>query len=239
MFEAAEIGNTVLKKEYVARVPQLRAELLSVQRGLSAQGRFPVIIVFAGVDGGGKSETVNLLNEWMDPRWIVTRAFGDPTEEEQSRPEFWRYWQALPPRGRVGLFLRSWYSPPILERVHRRIKRTNFEERLNRIVLFEKALADDGAVILKFWMHLGRAAQKKRLKQLERDPLTRWRVTARQWKNWYLYDRFVDAAERVIARTSTDYAPWTIIEGDDERYRNLAVSSSVRDAIRDRLTVEA
>jgi polyphosphate:AMP phosphotransferase len=232
MLEAAEIGNTVPKEEYIARVPQLRAALLSVQRELSAQGRFPVIIVFAGVDGGGKSETVNLLNEWMDPRWIVTRAFGDPTEEEQSRPEFWRYWQALPPRGRVGLFLRSWYSPPILERVHRRIKRTNFEERLNRIVFFEKALADEGAVILKFWMHLGRAAQKKRLKQLERDPLTRWRVTARQWKNWYLYDRFVDAAERVIARTSTDYAPWTIIEGDDERYRNLTVSSIVCDAIR-------
>jgi polyphosphate:AMP phosphotransferase len=239
MFEAAEIGNTVPKKEYDARVPQLRAELLSVQRELSAQDRFPVIIVFAGVDGAGKSETVNLLNEWMDPRWIVTRAFGDPTEEEQSRPEFWRYWQALPPRGRVGLFLRSWYSPPIRDRVHRRIKRTEFEERLNRIVLFEKALADDGAVILKFWMHLGRQAQKKRLTQLERDPLTRWRVTARQWKNWQLYDRFVDAAERVMERTSTDYAPWTIIEGDDERYRNLTVSSIVCDAIRNRLANSA
>ena len=232
MFEAAETGNAVAKKEYEDRVPPLRAELLTVQRELSAQGRFPVIVVFAGVDGGGKSETVNLLNEWMDPRWIVTRAFGDPTEDEQSRPEFWRYWQALPPRGRVGLFLRSWYSPPIRDRVQRRIKRTNFEERLNQIVLFEKALADEGAVILKFWMHLGRAAQKKRLKQLERDPLTRWRVTSRQWKNWHLYDRFVDAAERVMARTSTDYAPWTIIEGDDERYRNLTVSSMVCDAIR-------
>ena len=239
MLEAAEIGNAVPKQEYEARVPQLRAELLSVQRELSADGRFPVIIVFAGVDGGGKSETVNLLNEWMDPRWIVTRAFGDPTEEEQSRPEFWRYWQALPPRGRVGLFLRSWYSSPILDRVHRRIKRTNFEDRLNRIVLFEKALADDGAVILKFWMHLGRDAQKKRLKQLERDPLTRWRVTAGQWKNWRLYDRFVDAAERVMERTSLDYAPWTIIEGDDERYRNLTVSSIVCDAIRDRLANRA
>jgi polyphosphate:AMP phosphotransferase len=239
MLEAAEIGNVVPKEEYNVRVPQLRAELLSVQRELSAQRRFPVIVVFAGVDGGGKSETVNLLNEWMDPRWIVTRAFGDPTEEEQSRPEFWRYWQALPPSGRVGLFLRSWYSSPILDRVHRRIKRTGFEERLNRIVLFEKALADDGAVILKFWMHLGRQAQKKRLKQLERDPLTRWRVTARQWTNWHLYDRFVGAAERVMERTSTDYAPWTIIEGDDERYRNLAVSSIVCEAIRNRLASSA
>jgi polyphosphate:AMP phosphotransferase len=239
MFEAAETGNAVPKKEYDARVPQLRAELLGVQRELSAHGRFPVIIVFGGVDGAGKSETVNLLNEWMDPRWIVTRAFGDPSDEEQNRPEFWRYWQALPPRGRVGLFLRSWYSPPIRERVHRRIKRSSFDERLNRIVLFEKALAGDGAVILKFWMHLGREAQKKRLRQLEKDPLTRWRVTARQWKNWHLYDRFVDAAERVMERTSTDYAPWTIIEGDDERYRNLMVSSIVRDAIQNRLADSA
>jgi len=236
MFEAAETGNAVPRHEYDARVPQLRADLLRTQRELSAQGRFPVIIVFAGVDGAGKSETVNLLNQWMDPRWIVTRAFGDPTDEETSRPEFWRYWQSLPPRGRIGLFLRSWYSPPLLDRVHRRIKRAGFDERLTRTVLFEKALADDGAVILKFWMHLGRDAQKKRLKQLECDPLTRWRVTRRQWKNWHLYERFVEAAERMIERTSTAYAPWTIVEGEDERYRSLEVASLVADAIRNRLT---
>jgi polyphosphate:AMP phosphotransferase len=88
-------------------------------------------------------------------------------------------------------------------------------------------------------MHLGREAQKKRLKQLERDPLTRWRVTKDQWTNWRLYDRFVDVAERVMERTSIDYAPWTIVEGDDERYRNLTVSSIVCDAIRDRLANRA
>jgi polyphosphate:AMP phosphotransferase len=235
MFEAAEIGNTVPKEEYLARVPQLRIELLKVQRDLSKHSRFPVIAVFAGVDGAGKSETVNLLNEWMDPRFIVTRAFSGPSDEEQGRPEFWRYWQALPPRGRVGLFLRSWYSPAILDRVHRRIKRADFDDRLSRISLFEQALADDGAVILKFWMHLGRDAQKKRLKQLERDPLTRWRVTGRQWKHWQMYDQFVEAAERVIERTSTGYAPWTIVEGDDERYRNLTVASIILDATRHRL----
>jgi polyphosphate:AMP phosphotransferase len=235
MFEAAEVGNAVPKEEYATRVPQLRIELLQVQRELSKRSRFPVIVVFAGVDGAGKSETVNLLNEWMDPRWIVTRAFGEPSDEEQGRPEFWRYWQALPPRGRVGLFLRSWYSPAILDRVNRRIRRADFDERLNRMSLFEQALADDGAVILKFWMHLGREAQKKRLRQLERDPLTRWRVTGRQWKHWHLYDRFVETAERVIERTSTGYAPWTIVEGDDERYRNLTVASLVLDATRHRL----
>ena len=239
MFEAAEIGNAVSKEEYKARVPQLRTELLEVQRELSRQSRFPVIVVFAGVDGAGKSETVNLLNEWMDPRWIVTRAFGDPSDEERSRPEYWRYWQALPPRGRVGLFLRSWYSPPLMERVYHRLDRAGFDERLNRIAAFEKGLADDGEVILKFWMHLERRAQKKRLEKLERDPLTRWRVTKRQWKHWRMYDEFVTAAERAIEQTSTADAPWTIVEGEDERYRSLTVATIIRDAMRNRLAEPA
>ena len=231
MFEAAEVGNIVSKEEYKARAPRLRTDLLEVQRELSRQARFPVIVVFGGVDGGGKSETVHLLNEWMDPRWIVTRAFDDPSEEERSRPDYWRYWQALPPRGRMGLFLRSWYSPPLMERVYRHLKTAEFDERLNRIAAFEKGLADDGALILKFWMHLGRRAQKKRLKKLERDPRTRWRVSKVQWKHWRMYDDFVAAAERAIERTSTADAPWTIVEGDDERYRTLTVATLIRDAM--------
>jgi polyphosphate:AMP phosphotransferase len=239
MFEAAEIGNVVSKQEYQARVPRLRTELLEAQRELSRQARFPVIVVFGGVDGGGKSETVHLLNEWMDPRWIVTRAFGEPSDEERSRPQFWRYWQALPPRGRIGLFLRSWYSPPLMERVQQRLKAAKFDDKLARIAAFEKELADDGAVILKFWMHLGRDAQKKRLKKLERDPLTRWRVSKQQWKNWRMYDDFVAAAERAIERTSTADAPWTIVEGVDGRYRSLTVATIIRDALRKRLRESA
>ena len=236
MFEAAELGSVVSKEEYKARVPALRTELLEVQRDLTSQARFPVIVVFAGVDGAGKSETVNLLSEWMDPRWLVTRAFGDPTGEERLRPEFWRYWQALPPRGRVGLFLSSWYSPPLLGRAHRRIKTAEFDQQLGRVAAFEKTLVDDGALILKFWMHLGKSAQEKRLKKLERDPLTRWRVTKRQWQHWRMYEAFVAAAERIMQRTSTGEVPWTIVEGADERYRSLTVATLIRDAIRLRLS---
>jgi len=235
MFEAAELGSTVSKEHFRAQVPRLRAELLEAQRRLRERAPFPVIIVFAGVDGAGKSETVHLLNEWMDPRWLVIRAFGKPSDEERERPEYWRYWRALPPRGRVGFFLSSWYSPPVLTRVYRRIDAAEFDTCLTRIVGFEQALADDGALILKFWMHLGRAEQKKRLKKLEKDPLTRWRVTKRQWEHWSLYDKFVAAAERSIQRTSTGHAPWTIVEGFDERYRSLRTAEVIRDAIRTRL----
>jgi AMP-polyphosphate phosphotransferase len=142
MFEAAELGNVVSKDEYKAQVPELRTQLLNVQRQLSQQARFPVIVVFAGVDGAGKSEIVNLLSEWMDPRWLVIRAFDEPSDEERERPEYWRYWRALPPRGRVGLFLSSWYSPPLLDRVYGRVKAAEFDKKLSRIADFERALAD-------------------------------------------------------------------------------------------------
>jgi polyphosphate:AMP phosphotransferase len=235
MFEAAELGRTVPKDEFKARVPALRTELLDVQRRLSG-ARFPVIIVFAGVDGAGKGETVNLLNEWMDPRWILTRAYGEPSDEERERPEYWRYWRDLPPKGRIGLFLSSWYSRPVLDRVYRRNRIADFDEELDRIAAFERTLTDDGALILKFWMHLGRSAQKKRLRKLKADPLTKWRVTKLQWRHWRLYDRFVGAAERTLQRTSVGEAPWTIVEGADEAYRSLTVATAIRDAIRKALS---
>jgi polyphosphate:AMP phosphotransferase len=232
MFEAAELGQKVSKDEYKARELSLREELLATQNLLRANSSFPVIIVFGGVDGAGKGETVNLLNTWMDPRWLVTHAFAEPSDEELERPEYWRYWRALPPRGRIGLYLSSWYSRPILDRVQDSISSNAFEERLNRIVEFEETLADDGALVLKFWMHLGKAAQQRRLKTLEKDPLTRWRVTKADWKHWRMYDQFIAAAEQTIRVTSRGDAPWMIVEGEDPRYRGLTVGTAILEAIK-------
>jgi polyphosphate:AMP phosphotransferase len=231
MFEAAELGQEIPKEQYKARVPTLRTELLEVQRELT-EAKFPVIIVFAGVDGAGKGETVNLLNEWMDPRWIVTRAYGQPSDEETERPEYWRYWRDLPRKGRIGLFLSSWYSRPMLDRVYRKSRSADFDKELDRIAGFERMLTDDGALILKFWMHLGKKAQRKHLRKLEKDPLTSWRVTKLQWEHWRMYDRFVAAAERLLQRTSTVDAPWMIVEGVDEAYRSMTVATTIRDALR-------
>ena len=235
MFEAAELGRTVSKEAFKKREPVLLGELLEVQSQLRAAAAFPVIIVFAGVDGAGKGETVNLLNAWMDPRWIVTQAFGEPSDEELERPEYWRFWRALPPRGRIGLFLSSWYSRPVLDRVYRRLSKDAFDERLHRIVEFEQTLAADGALILKFWMHLGKAAQKKRLTHLEQDPLQRWKVDRLAWKHFRMYPKFIGAAEQAIRETNRADAPWMIVEGADARYRSLTVGETIRDAIRARL----
>jgi polyphosphate:AMP phosphotransferase len=232
MFETAEVGNKLSKDDYKSRAPLLRAELLDVQRELREAARFPVIVLFAGVDAAGKGETMNLLNEWMDPRWIVSRGYTDPSDEELERPRLWRYWRDLPPRGRIALFLSAWYSSPIRRRVARRITTAEFDGFLDQISAFERTLADDGAIVLKFWMHLGREAQQKRFKTLSKDPLYRWRVTKKEWRHWRMFDRFVAAADRAIRRTSTDQAPWHIVEGEDERFRNIVVGTTLRDAIR-------
>ncbi|MGI9385052.1 MAG: polyphosphate:AMP phosphotransferase [Methyloligellaceae bacterium] len=234
MFETAELGRKIAKTEYNKTVPTLRTELLEAQQALRRAG-FPVIVLFGGVDAAGKNETINLLNEWMDPRWVITCAYGSPSDEEQERPEFWRYWRDLPPNGHVGLFLSAWYSRPILERVYGGADEAQLDKELERITTFEKELADDGALILKFWMHLSQGAQKKRFKALESNPLTSWRVTKADWENLERYDDFIAAAERAIARTSTGDAPWQIVEGSDLRYCGLTVGLAIRDALRKHL----
>ena len=231
MFRTAELGSSISKDEYSEREPLLRQELLALQCELRDLGSFPVIVVFAGVDGAGKAQTINLLNEWMDPRWLVTRAYDKPSEEERERPEFWRFWRDLPPSGRVGLFLSSWYSRPVLDWVYDETNTGAFVDRLDRIVAFENALAEDGALVLKFWMHLSREAQESRLKSLQKDPLEKWRVTQKHWKHWRMYDRFIEAAERTIMRTSTGKAHWHIVEGVDPFYRSLTVGTLIRDAL--------
>jgi polyphosphate:AMP phosphotransferase len=232
MFETAEVGRKLSKSDYKAQVPQLRSELLAVQQELRQAASFPVIVLFAGVDTAGKGETVNLLNEWMDPRWILTRGYTAPSADERERPRLWRYWRDLPAHGRIAIFLSAWYSSPILDRVARRTSTEKFDSLLDQVAAFERTLTDDGAVIVKFWMHLSKKAQKKRLKEFEKDPTQRGRVTKTQWQHWAMFDKFVSAADRAIRRTSTDAAPWHIVEGEDERYRTVAVATVLRDAIR-------
>ena len=116
MFDTAELGRSVSKEDYVKQSEALCLDLLETQFKLK-NAPFPVIVLFAGVDGAGKSETINLLHEWLDPRWLIARAYGEPTQEALERPLFWRYWKDLPPKGRIGFYHSAWYSEPIIERV--------------------------------------------------------------------------------------------------------------------------
>ncbi len=235
MFESAELGHKIDKKTYDTQAPKLREALLDAQFDLAQSKAFQVVILIGGVDGAGKGETVNTLNAWMDPRHIRTNAMGEPSDEERERPPMWRFWRALPPKGTIGIFFGSWYTRPVVDRVHGRTKKAELERSVEEIKRFEKMLADEGALILKFWFHLSRKQQKMRLKFLERDPRTRWRVTKTDWQHFKVYDKFRDVSERTLHHTSTEYAPWYVVEGSDERYRTLTVARTILDAVRKRL----
>ncbi|HXC39363.1 MAG TPA: polyphosphate:AMP phosphotransferase [Burkholderiales bacterium] len=239
MFESAEIGHALAKTEYRKIEPKLRADLLEAQFALSKDGRFPVVILISGVRGAGKGETVNLLNEWMDPRFIHTHAFDNPSDEEAERPPMWRYWRVLPPRGRIGMLFGSWYTAPIIDRVFKRTGAGDLAQSIEEIRGFERMLTDEGALLLKFWFHLGKSQQRKRLKALESDPKTRWRVTGRDWDFFKHYDRFYQISESTLRATSTGYTPWTVIEGGDPQYRSVMAGRTLLAALRGRLAQKA
>ena len=235
MFESAEIGHKISKVAYREAVPALRAALLEAQVDLHESKKIPVVVLISGQDGAGKGETINVLYEWMDPRFISTLAFAEPTDEERERPAMWRYWRQLPPKGRVGFFAGSWYSDPIRRRIQGEISFKDLDARADQINRFEAMLVNEGALVLKFWFHLTKEGQKKRLKALESDPRTAWRVTQWNWDRLKTYDQLKDVAGHFLRMTNTPWAPWVVVEGTDDRYRSLTVGKILLDALRKKL----
>jgi polyphosphate:AMP phosphotransferase len=235
MFESAELGHRVTKTDYEKEEPKVRSALLAAQMRTLDRAEFPVVLLSGGVDGGGKGELVNLLLEWMDPRHIQVHAMGLATDEELARPSMWRFWRALPPKGKMGVFFGSWYTAPIIERAYDRMASAEFARTLSEISRFERMLADEGALVVKFWLHLSKSAQKKRFQELERDPATAWRVTKDDWSHRKRYERFRAVSEQALRETSTAEAPWNVVEASDRRYRNLTVGRILLDAMEKRL----
>ena len=235
MFESAELGRRVSKDAFEKQEAKLRSALLDAQYDLLKQRKFPVVVLIAGVDGAGKGETVNLLNEWMDPRHIETLAFGLPTDVEREMPPMWRFWMNLPPKGRIGILFGHWYTAPILLRAYGDISERELDGHLSEVTRFEKMLVDEGTLLLKFWFHLSKKDQKKRLKKLASDKDTAWRVTRTDWKHFKLYDKFRSISERSLRETSQPFAPWTIVEGLDHHYCSLTVGKTLLDALRKRI----
>jgi polyphosphate:AMP phosphotransferase len=235
MFESAELGHTIDKATYAEQEPLLREALLTAEFDLIEAKAFPVIILVGGVDGAGKGDTMNLLNAWMDPRHIQTHGMGPPSDEERERPRMWRFWRALPPKGKIGIFFGSWYTNPIVDRVLGHTGNTELNQSIQEVIRFEQMLTDEGALIIKFWFHLSKKQQRRRLKSLEKDPKTQWRVTKQDWQRFKHYDTFRQISEYTLRETSTAEAPWTVVEGADARYRNLMVGKILLEAMRNRL----
>lgn len=237
MLEAAEIGRKLTKEEYRQRVPALRAALVELQTRLKNSGT-RVIIAISGDDRIGAGEVLAKLFEWLDPRLLRIEAFDLPTEEERERPLFWRYWRVLPEHGQIGVYLNAWTTWAIAEQIEKSDP-LRLERRIRHITGFEQALMDDGALLLKFWIHLPKGAHKKRLRAAKRDPGSLWQVTDRDREVYQHYDDALPIVEQTLRLTSHGLATWEVIEAGSARYRDVAVAQALRDALSKHLDAAA
>ncbi len=234
MFENAETGSTVDKEMFKKRVPGLRVDLLNAQFDLR-QADFSVLILIAGDDRLGCNTVVDLLNEWMDARHLNTEVFVEPSSEESARPRFWRYWRVLPRRGCIGMYMGGWARHILDARIAGKIDDLEYERRVSNAVGFERALTDDGSLVLKFWLHLPRKELRKRIKRADGDPDLSWQVDDVDRALLKDHDRVMQICERYVRLTDRSTAPWHIIEGVDEDYRDLTIGETIAAKLRARL----
>jgi polyphosphate:AMP phosphotransferase len=225
MFESAEIGHKMDKKAYREAEKELRQALLQAQYALLESRHHAVVVLVNGVDGAGKGETVNLFNEWMDPRHIRTEAFAALTPAQQEvlggRSDMWRFWQVLPPKGHIGILFGNWYTDPIVQRAHGHDSKAQFQSRLEDIRAFERMLVSEGVLLVKLWFHMTRDGVEKRFKALSKDPRTAWKVTAADKNRLDHYDELAATSATALRKTSTGEAPWLVVDGSDPQYRAI------------------
>ena len=226
MLENVDLGAQTSKAEYKKDKPALEFELAELQRKAKEFG-IPVVLVFEGWDASGKGTLINELIMPLDPRGFSVYSTLPPSAEEALRPFLWRFWKHTPARGRLAIFDRSWYRRVLADRVDKTIQKTEVMQAYDDIRSFERQLADDGAVIIKFFLHIGKKEQKRRFKSLLADKATAWRVAKSDWAHHRQYDKYVTAVEDMLARTDAEFAPWTVVEAEDRRFATLKVFRTV------------
>lgn len=235
MLEKVDLRRSLDKASYKAQMPRLRDRLYAAQK-LSWDAGLAVMIVFEGWSAAGKGTTIQQLTAPLDPRGFKLHAIQPPRTHEKAYPWLWRFWTKLPARGEWAIYDGSWYRRVLVERVEKQIPEEEWRRAYRDIVDFERAQADDGTLIVKFFLHISRQEQKKRFKKLEKDPVTAWRVTEEDWEQQRRYERYLLAVEEMLERTETEWGPWTIVEATDKRHCRVKVFETLLAQVVDRLT---
>ena len=234
MFESAEQIHKIDKATFKTEEAKLREALLDVQFDLAEAKSFAVLILLTGLDGAGKSEALARLTEWFDPRLVHTEVFDRPSEDEAARPPLWRFWINLPAKGRIGIFLGSWYADAFVGRVLGGGEDAQLERDMSRFDRFETMLAAENVLIIKLWLHLSRRDQKKRLDEIATMPgggrhIVEYRRIRRHYK------LAVAMIQKGLRLTSTGVAPWVVVPSADRDYRDLMIGQTILAAMRKRL----
>ena len=239
MFESLKLAHEIGEAEYEAEEPLLRGRLIDAQFDLLEAGDFPVIVLLSGMDFLGRSAAARQLQSWMDPRHIRPYAAVRPSEEERDRPRLWRFWRALPAKGRIGIFLNAWYDGPMRDYFLDRIDHGQFGARIDEIRRFEQLLAQEGALFLKAFFFLPKKRSIKGIKKLKKEGAAAWKLSEEEAELGKAfakrYDHAVEILEELVSATSTAYAPWIPLASADPHYRDLTLGRTLADAICERL----
>jgi polyphosphate kinase 2 (PPK2 family) len=234
MLENVNLSRKLDRDEYQKALPALQRRLYDLEKACW-DNRVSSIIVFEGWDAAGKGGSIATLTQRLDPRGFKLYAVQPPRTYEQNYPWLWRYWLKAPNRGEMVIFDHSWYRRLLDDRVEKLVPEKTWRQAFPDIVEFERMLADDGTAILKFWFHISKKEQRKRFKKLEADPLESWRVTAEDWARHEKYDDCLEAAEEMLERTDSEYAPWVIVEATSRWYARRKVFQAIIATLEQRL----
>ena len=191
----------------------------------------PVCVVFEGWDASGKGGAIKRLVAQIDPRHVRVVQFAAPTPDEKRHHFLWRFFPMLPGWGGMAVFDRSWYGRVLAERVEGFATREQWLRAYDEINSFERTLANEGMILVKFWLHISDEEQLKRFKRRQKDPLKVWKLTDEDWRNREKRALYEEAVEDMLARTDQPYAPWSLIEGNSKRYARVKVIETVNERI--------
>ena len=197
MLETVDLSQALTKEEFKKKAPPLREKLRRLQYECK-DAEIPIIIVFEGWDAAGKGRIISRLLERIDPRGFKVHPARPPTTEEEAKPFLWRHWVRLPQDGEIALFDRSWYGRVLIERVAKMVPKKVWQRAFEEISQFERQLAEDGAVIVKFFLHISKKEQRRRLKKLEKDKFQSWRVTKWDWKSAWVESNLGIAGLQIV-----------------------------------------
>lgn len=237
ILSGADLSLSYTREEYKEKLDKLQKKMEKLHGELYRR-RIPVVLGFEGWDAGGKGGAIKRLTQKMDPRGYVVNPTASPNDIEKAHHYLWRFWRAMPKDGHVAIFDRTWYGRVMVERIEGFCTTEEWKRAYKEINDMEKDLHDAGAIVIKFWMHIDKDEQKKRFTERQENPEKQWKITDEDWRNREKWDQYEEAVNEMLMRTSTDYAPWVVVEGNDKYYARIKVLKTVVDAIEKRLKEE-
>ena len=220
------------KRRAEATLLSLRQELDRLQELFYADARHGLLVILQGMDTSGKDGVIRHVFEGVNPQGVRVSSFKQPTPEELSHDFLWRVHRDAPGKGEIVIFNRSHYEDVLVARVHHLVPRGVWSKRFDAINAFERELVEEGNTILKFFLHISRQEQGRRLRERIKDPTKRWKLNLADFHERRFWTQYQAAYEDVLQRTNTPWAPWYLLPSDHKWFRNLAISSILVEVLR-------